>query len=187
MGMVNQLGKFSSRVATISQPLRTLLNKQAVWAWGQSQDTAFQAVKDELTTSLVLALYNPRILTKVSVDASSYGVRAVLLQKHTDRWRPVAFASRSMSEVEQRYAEIEKEAIACTWATEKFADYLIGMNFTVETDHKPLIPLLSTKQLNSLPPRALRFRLRMDRFDFNTNHVPGKHLCTADTLPITRC
>ena len=63
------------------------------------------------------------------------------------------------------------------------------MNFTVETDHKPLIPLLSTKQLSSLPPRVLRFRLRMDRFDFNINHVPGKHLCTADTLsrsPVAR-
>ena len=188
MGMVNQLGKFSSRLATISQPLRTLLSKQAVWAWGQSQDTAFQAVKDDLTTSPVLALYNSRIPTKVSADASSYGLGAVLLQKHTDRWRPVAFASRSMSEVEQRYAQIEKEALACTWATEKFADYLIGMNFTVETDHKPLIPLLSTKQLNSLPPRVLRSRLRMDRFDFNITHVPGKHLMySRHTLPITRC
>ena len=188
MGMVNQLGKFSSRLATISQPLRTLLSKQAVWAWGQSQDTAFQAVEDDLTTSPLLALYNPRIPTKVSADASSYGLGAVLLQKHTDRWRPVAFASCSMSEVEQRYAQIEKEALACTWATEKFADYLIGMNFTVETDHKPLIPLLSTKQLNSLPPRVLRFRLRMDRFDFNITHVPGKHLMySRHTLPITRC
>ena len=182
MGMVNQLDKFSPRLATISQPLRTLLSKQAVWTWGQSQATAFEAVKDELTKSPVLALYDPKTPTKVSADASSYGLGAVLLQKHPEGWRPVAFASRSMSEVEQRYAQIEKEALACTWATEKFADYLIGMNFMVETDHKPLIPLLSTKQLNSLPPRVLRFRLQMDRFDFNISHVPGKHLCTADTL-----
>ena len=140
IGMVNQLGKFSFRLATIFQPLRTLLSKQAVWRWGQSQDTAFQAVKDDLTKSLVRALYNPKIPIKVSADASSYGLGVVLLQKHTDRWRPVAFASHSMSEVEQHYTQTEKEALACTWATEKFADYLIGMNFTVETDHKPLIP-----------------------------------------------
>ena len=175
MGMVNQLGKFS--LPSLSLFANYLANKQC-----GPQEVAFQAVKDELTKPPVLALYDPKALTKVSADASSYGLGAVLLQKLQEGWRPVAFASRSMSEVEQRYAQIEKEALACTWATEKFADYLIGMNFTVETDHKPLIPLLSTKQLSSLPPRVLRFRLRMDRFDFNINHVPGKHLCTADTL-----
>ena len=70
----------------------------------------------------VLALYDPKALTKVSADASSYGLGAVLLQRLQEGWRPVAFASQSMSEVEQRYAQIEKEALACTWATEKFAD-----------------------------------------------------------------
>ena len=189
MGMVNQLGKFSPKIATISQPLRDLSSKQTPWTWGHSQEVAFQAVKDKLTKPPVLALYDPKAPTKVSADASSYGLGAVLLQKLHEGWRPVAFASRSMSEVEQRYAQIEKEALAYTWATEKFADYLIGMNFTVETDHKPLIPLLSTKQLSSLPPRVLRFRLHMDRFDFTISHVPGKHLCTADTLsrsPVAR-
>ena len=130
----------------------------------------------------MLALYDPKAATKVSADASSYGLGAVLLQKHQEGWRPVAFASRSMSEVEQRYSQIEKEELACTWASEKFADYLIGMSFSVETDYKPLIPLLSTKHLNSLPPRVLRFRLRMDRFDFSITHIPGKLLCTANTL-----
>ena len=182
MGMVNQLGKFSPRLATISQPLRALLSKQAVWTWNETHEASFQAVKDELTKSPVLALYDPKAATKVSADASSYGLGAILLQKHQEGWRPVAFASRSMSEVEQQYSQIEKEALACTWASERFADYLIGMSFSVETDHKPLIPLLSTKHLNSLPPRVLRFRLRMDRFDFSISHVPGKLLCTADTL-----
>ena len=60
MGMINQLGKFSSRLATISQPLCTLLSKQAVWTWGQSQDTAFQAVKDDLTKFPVFALFQQR-------------------------------------------------------------------------------------------------------------------------------
>ena len=135
MGMVNQLGKFLPQLATISQPLRALLSKQAVWAWNETHEVSFQAVKDELTKSPVLALYDPKAETKVSADASSYGLGAVLLQKHQEGWRPVAFASRSMSEVEQRYSQIEKEALACTWASEKFADYLTGMSFSVETDH----------------------------------------------------
>ena len=170
MGMVNQLGKFSQQLATISQPLRALLSKQAVWTWNKTHEASFQAVKDELTKSPVLALYDPKAATKVSADASSYGLGAVLLQKHQEGWRTVAFASCSISEVEQRYSQIEKGALACTWASEKFANYLIGMSFSVETDHKPLIPLLSTKHLNSLPPRVLRFRLHMDRFDFSIYH-----------------
>ena len=76
-------------------------------------------------------------MTKVSADASSYGLGVVLLQKQKKGWRPVAFASRSMSEVEQRYAQIEKEALACTWASEKFADYLILKSFSVELTTNP--------------------------------------------------
>ena len=87
-----------------------------------------------------------------------------------------------MSDTEKRYAQIEKEALASTWACEKFADYLLGLHFLIESDHKPLIPLLGNKCLESLPPRVLRFRLRLARFDYSITHVPGKLLYTADTL-----
>ena len=91
------------------------------------------------------------------------------------------FISRSMSETETRYAQIE-EALAITWACDKFSVYILGKQFTVETDHKPLVPLLSSKQLDCLPPRILRFRLRLMRYHFAINHVPGKLMYTADTL-----
>ena len=87
-----------------------------------------------------------------------------------------------MSETEQRYAQIEKEALAITWACEKFSMYVLGKKFAIETDHKPLVPLLGSKHLDSLPPRVLRFRLRLARFDYSIEHVPGKHLYTANTL-----
>ena len=87
-----------------------------------------------------------------------------------------------MSETELRYAQIEKEALATTWACEKFRDYLIGKKFSIETDHKPLVPLLNSKYLDSLPPRILRFRLRLMRVDYTISHVPGKLLYTAGTL-----
>ena len=87
-----------------------------------------------------------------------------------------------MTNTEQRYAQIEKEALATTWACEKFIDYILGKHIEIETDHKPLVPLLGTKHLDSLPPRVLRFRLRLDRFDYSIEHVPGKNLHTADTL-----
>ena len=182
LGMANQLGKFTPNLAEITQPLRELLSKSRAWTWGPAQSAAYKQVQDELTKPTVLALYDPAAPSKVSADASSYGLGAVLLQLVDGSWRPVSYASRSMTETERRYAQIEKEALATTWACEKFSDYLLGKHFQVETDHKPLVPLLGTKHLDTLPPRILRFRLRLDRFDYDIRHVAGKELYTADTL-----
>ena len=90
----------------------------------------------------------------------------------------MAYASRSMNETEQRYAQIEKEALAITWACNNFSDYILGRKFLIETDHKPLIP----KHLDALPPRILRFRLRLAKYNYTVFHVPGKLLYTADAL-----
>ena len=90
-----------------------------------------------------------------------------------------------MTETECRYEQIE----TTTWACEKLSDYLLGHKFSIESDHKPLIPLLNTKHLDSLPPRVLRFRLRLARFNYTVFHVPGKDLNSADTLsraPLTQ-
>ena len=87
-----------------------------------------------------------------------------------------------MSTTEKRYTQIEKEALAVTWACEKFHDYILGSKFSIESDHKPLIPLLSTKSLDHLPPRIVHFRLRLDRYNYTIQHVAGKELYTADTL-----
>lgn len=152
MGMVNQLGKFSPNLTGLSQPLRSLLRKDQDWIWGPHQEEAFTSIKNELST--VLALYDPNWETKISADASSYGLGAVLLQKIEGEWRPIAYASRSMSETERRNAQIEKEALASTWACDKFSNYVLGKRFLIETDHKPLIPLPGTKNLDTLPPRV---------------------------------
>ena len=187
MGMVNQLGKFSPNLADLTQPLRELLSKKCAWLWGTDQEQAFAAVKAELSNAPTLTLYDQEAETKISADASSYGLGAVLLLKSTSEWRPVAFASRSMSETERRYVQIEKEALAITWACEKFSMYILGKRFAIETDHKPLVPLLGSKHLDSLPPRVLRFRLRLARYDYSIEHVPGKELYTADTLSRAPC
>ena len=84
--------------------------------------------------------------------------------------------------MEKRYAQIEKEALVVTWACSKFSNYILGRPFLIETDHKPLVPILSTKHLDDLPPRILRFRLRLARFSYTIEHVPGKLLYTADAL-----
>ena len=180
--MVNQLGKFSPRIAELSQPLRKLLNTKQSWVWGSSQEQAFAQIKEELTKPTVLALYDLLAPTKVSADASSYGLGAVLLQQVRDKWKPVAYASRSMSDTEKRYAQTEKEALTVTWSCDKFSNYILGRHSEIETDHKLLVPLLSTMNLDSLPPRVLQFRLRLARYSYSIQHIPGKLLYTADTL-----
>ena len=180
--MANQLGKFTANLAQLTQPLRELLAKKNAWVWGHPQQNAFVKVKEELTAPPSLAHYDPTAESKISADASAYGLGAVLLQCGKEGWKPVSFASRSLSQAEFRYAQIEKEVLALTWACEKFSMYLLGRRFQIETDHKPLVPLLGSRHLDTLPPRVLRFRLRLDRFDFSIEHVPGKYLYTADTL-----
>ena len=143
----------------------------------------FDKVKKTLVASPVLALYDPNRETVLSADASCHGLGAVLLQRQsTDNLQPVAFISRSMTPAEMRYAQIEKEALAFTWACERLADYLVGMEFHIQTDHKPLVPLFSSKHLEELPLRVQRFKMRMMRFKFTIGHVPGKNLIIADAL-----
>ena len=84
----------------------------------------------------------------------------------------MVYALRSFTETESRYAR----------ACEHFSDYILGKSVEVEFDHKPLIPLLNSKNLDTLPARVLRFRLRLMRFDYVIHHVPGKSLYTADAL-----
>ena len=101
MGMVNQLGKFTPNLTELTQPLRELLTKKSTWLWGPSQNQAFLQVKAELVQATTLALYDVGAATKISADASPYGLGAVLLQEVNSSWKPVAYASRSMTETER--------------------------------------------------------------------------------------
>ena len=157
MGLANQLGKFSCHLADITHPLRGLLSSKRAWLWGPEQESAFVKAKEALTKPIILALYRPGGETKVAADASSFGLGAVILQRIASEWHPVAYASRAL----QKYAQIEKEALAVTWVYTKFSDYLLGSKFLIESDHKPLIPLLNTKHLDCLPPRILCFCLQL--------------------------
>ena len=152
LGMVNHLGKFSPTLAEKTRPLRELLKKDNAWVWDTPQRQAFTEVKQALITVPVLALFDQTHETIVSANASCYGFGAVLLQRQPEgAMKPVSYISRSLTPMEQRYTQIEKEALAFTWTCERFSDYLVGLRFSIETDHKPLVPLFSTKNLDELP------------------------------------
>ena len=95
------------------------------------------------------------------------------------------FISRALPNPEQRYAQIEKEALATTWACERLADYLVGKTFHIETDHKPLFPLLGSKNLDEMPLRIQRLTMQLLQFHFTISYVPSTNLVTADTLSRT--
>ena len=139
--MVIQSGKYIPNLAELTHPLRGLLSKRNAWVWGPPQQHVFSVVKKKLSSAPALVIVDPALETILSADASSYGLGAVLTQKQSDgKWKPVMFISRALTPTERRYAPIEKEALATAWVCERLADYLIGKQFHIETDHKPLVP-----------------------------------------------
>nr|XP_050038472.1 uncharacterized protein K02A2.6-like [Dermacentor andersoni] len=145
------------------------------------QKAAFKKIKELLTSDRCMAKYHLSYATTVSADASSFGLGAVLLQTQpSGERRPVAFASRSMTETEQRYSQTEKEALATTWAIQRFDKFVRGIPFDVESDHLPLVSLLGKIELDMLPPRIQRLRLKTMRYQFP--QVVG---CTSEVLPLS--
>ena len=119
LGMVNHQSKFAEHLADKTKLIRDLMQKDSQWVWGTPQQQAFEEIKSILTAAPVLAPYDPNKDTEVSADASSFGLGGVLSQKQEDQtWRPVTFISRTLTLMECRYMQIEKEALALTWACE---------------------------------------------------------------------
>lgn len=182
MGMINFLGKFIPNLTAKTACLRELLRHNTVFEWTARHEKEWKKLKETVTTEPVLTFFDPSKPTKISIDASKDGLGAVLLQMHEDKWQPVAYASRSMTETEQRYAQIEKETLGLVFGCGKFHSYVYGLpTFTAETDHKPLISIRK-KNLNDMSPRIQRMMMAWQRYDFDLIYTPGKHIVLADTL-----
>lgn len=183
LGMVNFLGRYVHNLADILRPLNDLLYHDTQWTWDTPQAEAFRKVKELLTNSQTLAFFDPGKETVVCADASSYGLGGVIYQITDGVLTPVAFCSRSLTDAEKRYAQIEKETLAVVYACEKFERYLVGLpSFKVVTDHRPLVPLVNKKDLIDTPLRCQRLLMRLMRYNVVAEYAPGKTLVVADTL-----
>ena len=131
-----------------------------------------------MTSSPVLKYYNIKEEVTLQCDASETGIGAAFLQAG----QPVAYISQALTKTEQQYTQIEKECMAIVYACEKFDQYILGQDvITVETDHKPLIPIFK-KPLLSAPKRLQRMLLRLQKYNLHVTYLLGKHIYIADML-----
>lgn len=123
----------------------------------------------------VLKFYDVNKAVTLSVDASSVGLGAVIMQNE----QPVAYGSRSLTDTQKRYAQIEKELLAIVYGCERFKQYLYGKQVQVESDHKPLESMFK-KRLHKAPTRLQRMLMRLQAFDLRVTYKPGKDSATAE-------
>ncbi|CAI5674590.1 unnamed protein product [Oreochromis niloticus] len=157
-----------------------LLHRDVVWSWTQHQQDVFNKLKACLTSPPVLQYYDMHKPVTLTCDASQHGLGAACLQDD----KPVAYASRTLTPTERRYAQIEKELLAVVFACYRFYDYIYGKPVVIETDHQPLVTI-QNKPFHTVPARLQRMMLRLQKFNFTLVYKKGKHLYITDTLSRT--
>ena len=185
LGLINYYHKFIPNLSCILFPLYRLLQKDASWSWTETEEKAFSEAKALLQSSTILVHYDPSKPLILSVDASPYGLGAVLSHKMTDGSdKPVSLASRSLSQAEKSYSQIEKEALAIIFGVRKFHQYIHGRRFHIQSDHKPLQYLFhQSKQVPAMASaRIQRWALMLGAYNYSIAHKPGKAITHADAL-----
>ncbi|XP_026581555.1 uncharacterized protein LOC113454394, partial [Pseudonaja textilis] len=185
LGLLNFYNVFLPQKATVAEPLHRLLDKAATWTWGKREETAFQRTKDLLTSDAVLIQYSETLPLSVTCDASPFGIGAVLSHTLPDGTEaPIAFFSRTLAKPERNYSQLDKEALAIVAGVKRFHEYLYGRNFSIITDHKPLLGILAGNKAtpNILSPRMTRWSEFLAAYSYELSHRPGKAILHADAL-----
>ena len=193
LGLVNYYAKFLPDSATILAPLYKLLRHSEPWRWDKEQQVAFEKIKEMLIAPNLLVHFDENKPMMLSCDASPYGVGAVLshlMDNQSDK--PIAYASRSLSTVERKYSQLDKEALAILFGISKFHHYLYGRHFIIYSDHKPLMHIFN--QSKAVPvmasARLQRWALTLSSYHYSIKYRKGSHMCNADALsrlPLPDC
>lgn len=180
LGKINFYRKFIPNSSSLLEPFHNLLRKHSKFIWSRECQSSFETVKKYLTTPPILAIFDPSKPTVVYSDASGIGVAALLKQVNSDGLEcPVAYFSKKLSEAQKKKTAIYIEALAIREAIFYWRYWLIGCQFTVVTDHKPLEHM----NLKARPDEELGdIALELSQFDFDVIYRPGKDNHEADCL-----
>ena len=188
LGLVTYLGPFINNLSAKSLPLRNLTKKDTEFRWGELEQEVFDHIKTLVCKDACLKYYDTEAPTYLMVDASQKGLGAALLQPDrnadgtfTKDLRPVAFASKSLSPAQQKYANIEREMLAITFGCTRFHTFLYNRPFTVISDHKPL-EMICQKAISAAPARLQEMILKIQDYQYVVKYVPGKEIGLADAL-----
>ncbi|CAI7793981.1 unnamed protein product [Closterium sp. NIES-53] len=165
LGFVNYVRRFVPNMAGLTKPLTDLLHKDTHFQWGEKEQSAFDTLKNILSSLPVLRLADPSRPFEVITDASDFTVGAVLLQDFGKGLQPIAYESRKMQPPERNYPVHDKEMLAIVHAFRVWRCYLTGADVTIRTDHKSLQYLRSQPTLN---PRQIRW---LDYLESNFNYT----------------
>ncbi|XP_043224264.1 uncharacterized protein K02A2.6-like [Amphibalanus amphitrite] len=185
LGIINFYRRFLPNLSTQLQPLNQLLQKEARWNWTPACEKVFQQLKSALSEDDVLVHYDEEKPIKLSCDASSYGLGAVISHVMSDgSERPIAFASRTMTSTERNYAQVEREGLSIMFGLKKFHQYLYGRLFTLVTDHQALTSLLGPH--TAVPPlaaaRMQRWALMLAAYSYKIEYRRSDLHGNADAL-----
>ncbi|XP_031333894.1 uncharacterized protein K02A2.6-like [Photinus pyralis] len=185
LGMITYYSRLLPDLSTMTAPLRKLLTKNANFYWSSQCESAFIKLKGEITSDRVVVPFEPTCPVILSTDASPYGIAAVLSHvENDDLEKPIAFASRSLTQAEQNYSQLDREALAIIFGVSHFQQYLIGRNFTLITDNQPLARIFHPKAKTSktTSARLIRYASYLSSFDFNIQVKRGVENQNADCL-----
>nr|GFA77242.1 reverse transcriptase domain-containing protein [Tanacetum cinerariifolium] len=156
-----------------------LLEKDTPFVFSEDCIQAFQTLKTKLTEASILIAPNWDLPFELMCDASDFAIGAVLGQRHEKHFRPIHYASKTLTDAESNYTTTEKEMLAVVYAFEKFRSYLIMNKCIVHTDHSALKYLFAKKDAKA---RLIRWVLLLQEFNFDVIDTKGAENLAADHL-----
>lgn len=180
LGFTNFNRTFIKDYSKIAIPLTRLTRKEVTWRWGESQQKAFEQLKQACIEEPVLKMFEPNKPSRLETDASDLAMGATWTQLHDGKWHPVAYYSKKFTGAEERYDVHDKELLAIVEALEHWKIYSHSSSeLEIFTDHKNLTYFTTTKVLNR---RQVRWSELLGQHKFKITYTPGKDNGRADAL-----